>query len=311
MELRVDPAQRHAKMRAHTATHLLHFALGELLWSTKQAWSLVDEDYLRFDFAAKQPLTANELQSIESKVNARIRHARDVDVKEMSYDDAIKKWAKAFFEDKYGDVVRVVSIIDNDISLTSIELCGWTHVPNTSHIGSFLITGQEAVASWIRRITAVTWPAVAVHAQTLTNEIQAIADKLDSQPKQLMEKLDKILKEFDQLHHAHEQLQTQFIKNELIGLSKTAPSKNKTFAHLLNISSTPLASHDFKSVVNQAKLLWPDVDWIIATNEGNYAVSSWKEGLTAKEYTQKNGLKWGGSDHLIQGRDPKILELFT
>lgn len=90
MKLIVDPTQRHAKMRAHTATHLLHFALGEQLGSTKQAGSLVDEDYLRFDFAAKQPLDGQQLQTIESKVNYRIRHARPVSIKEMSFDEASK-----------------------------------------------------------------------------------------------------------------------------------------------------------------------------------------------------------------------------
>ncbi len=309
MKLIVDHIQRHAKMRAHTATHLMHFALGELLWSTKQAGSLVDEDYLRFDFAAKQPLTAQEIQTIESKVNHRIRNARDVNVKEMNHDEALKTWAKAFFEDKYGDVVRVVSVIDNDISLSSVELCGWTHVKNTADIWAFLITGQEAVASGIRRLTAVTWPAVAVHAQTLSNELLSLSTKLDCQPKQLAEKIDKLIKEHAYLQWQYEGLQAYTIQSAFKKISET-PNKIEGFSIVLNISdNSALAATDFKLVASQAKNARTDKNWIIYTNEGNYAIGTWEKDVTAKGTLQKYGLKWGGSDHFVQWRDPKILEI--
>lgn len=309
MKLVVDPVQRHAKMRAHTATHLLHFALGELLGSTKQAGSLVDEDYLRFDFAAKQPLDHQQIQTIESKVNHWIRHAREVNVTEMSLEEANKTGAKAFFEDKYGDQVRVVSIVDNDISLSSIELCGGTHVPNTLEIGAFLITGQEAVASGIRRITAVTWPAVALHAQTLSHELLTISTKLDCQPKQLQEKLDKFLKELTHLQENHTSLQNQVIKNDLQQLSLSNNIPITWFTYVINISDSDLSSYEFKIVVTQAKVLRPTVNRIIYTNEGNFALSTGENGSSAKAFAQKNGLKWGGSEHLVQWRDLKILEI--
>ncbi len=309
MKLIVDHIQRYAKMRAHTATHLMHFALGEILWSTKQAGSLVDEDYLRFDFAAKQPLTMQELQTIESKVNHRIRHAREVHVNEMSHDEALKTWAKAFFEDKYGDVVRVVSIVDNDISLSSVELCGGTHVKNTADIWAFLITWQEAVASGIRRLTAVTWPAVAVHAQMLTHELQTLSEKLACQPKQLAEKIDKLLKEHTYVQWQYEGLQAYTIQSAFKKITAT-PTNIEGFSIVLNISdNSALASTDFKLVALQAKNARTDKNWIIYTNEGNYAIGTWEKDFTAKATLQKYGLKWGGSDYFVQWRDPKILEI--
>src|SRR3990167_9532395 len=110
MELKVDPIQRYAKMRAHTATHLLHAQLATIFPQTKQAGSLVDEDYLRFDFYADNLLTDEQITNIETNINTIIQQAMTVDIEEMSYKDATKSGAKAFFEDKYGDTVRVVTI---------------------------------------------------------------------------------------------------------------------------------------------------------------------------------------------------------
>ena len=130
MKLVVDQAQRFAKMRAHTAAHLLHAELAKLFPNTKQAGSYVDENYLRFDFAADRGLTPAELAQVQTSINALIYQAIPVQTIEASYDEAIALGAKAFFEDKYGDVVRVVKV-DQDLST---ELCGGTHVTNTRDI---------------------------------------------------------------------------------------------------------------------------------------------------------------------------------
>ena len=112
MKLIVDQAQRNAKMRAHTATHLLHAELEHLFKNTKQAWSFVDEDISRFDFQTERLLTSEEIAQIEKNINLIIYQGLSVSKQEMSYNDAIKLGAKAFFEDKYGDTVRVISIKD-------------------------------------------------------------------------------------------------------------------------------------------------------------------------------------------------------
>lgn len=145
MKAVVDLAQRKAKMRAHTGTHLLHAELVKIFPHTKQAGSLVNEDFLRFDFQADRALNMQEVAKIQQMINTLIYQSIPVNIEEMSYKDAISRGAKAFFEDKYGDVVRVVKIKNDDF--LSIELCGGTHVNNTSEIGAFIIVSQEAVAS--------------------------------------------------------------------------------------------------------------------------------------------------------------------
>ena len=134
MKLLVDQSQRYAKMRAHTATHLLHAELAKIFKNTKQAGSLVDEDYLRFDFHAERLLSQEEISAIENAVNTLIYHAYTVDISEVSYPEAIALGAKAFFEDKYGDMVRLVRVFDYDNQPISLELCGGTHVTNTKDI---------------------------------------------------------------------------------------------------------------------------------------------------------------------------------
>ncbi|MDR0368997.1 MAG: hypothetical protein LBH96_00180 [Candidatus Peribacteria bacterium] len=155
MKLTVDEQQRYAKMRAHTATHLLHAVLTKYFPNTKQAGSLVDNDLLRFDFYADSLLTPQQLKEIEIQINHYIYEALPVRLVETSFDEAIKLGAKAFFEEKYGDSVRLIRIHSGD-AIISAELCGGTHVENTKEIGAFVLTSQEAVASGIKRLTAIT-----------------------------------------------------------------------------------------------------------------------------------------------------------
>ena len=115
MKLSVNPAQRYAKMRAHTATHLLHAELAQFFPDTKQAWSLVDSDLLRFDFYADRLLTQQEIAIIEKRINQIIYLSCEVKIEEMKIEDAWKLWAKMFFEEKYGDVVRVVQVYNTPL----------------------------------------------------------------------------------------------------------------------------------------------------------------------------------------------------
>src|SRR5690606_33073395 len=137
-DLETDRGVRAATARNHTATHLLHWALREVLGDhVKQAGSLVNADLLRFDFAHFQAVTAEELTTIEDKINAKIWAAETVAKEEMAKDQAIAKGAIAFFGEKYGDKVRVVSVGD-----FSTELCGGTHVDNASDIHLFKIVSE-------------------------------------------------------------------------------------------------------------------------------------------------------------------------
>ncbi len=149
---------------------------------------------MRFDFFADRLLTAEELQYITQSINSSIYENYVVSVTEMSYDEAIKTGAKAFFEDTYPEIVRVVVVGDSKQSL-SVELCGGTHVTETSQIGAFCIIEQTAVAAGIKRISAYTGPKVATYVTMLNNILEQTANKVGVPTKQLDSKIDKLLTE--------------------------------------------------------------------------------------------------------------------
>ncbi|HEY8501855.1 MAG TPA: DHHA1 domain-containing protein, partial [Solirubrobacterales bacterium] len=155
VEAQVDRATRHATMRNHTATHLLHAALRELLGThVRQAGSAVRPDKLRFDFTHGHQLSTEELRDIEDRVNGWIKDSLPVRWLEMGRAEAEKLGAMALFGEEYGEWVRVV-----EVSEVSRELCGGTHVANTAEVGIFKITTEGSSAANVRRIEAITGPA--------------------------------------------------------------------------------------------------------------------------------------------------------
>jgi len=152
----VDVEKRDATRRNHTATHLMHAALREVLGThVKQAGSVVAPNYLRFDFSHYQPLTQTEIEEIERLVNYHILRNEPVQTDEMAVEEAMRSGAMALFGEKYGEKVRVLSIKGAE-GVFSKELCGGTHVRATGDIGVFKITSDESIASGVRRIRAVT-----------------------------------------------------------------------------------------------------------------------------------------------------------
>jgi len=300
MKLQIDKAHRYACMRAHTATHLLHAELWKIFPQTKQAGSYVGPDELRFDFFAERSLTSEELQHISQQINTSIINNYPVSVTEMSYEDAIKTGAKAFFEDTYPEIVRVVSIWSG----LSVELCGGTHVAETSQIGSFFITEQTAVAAGIKRITALTGPKVATHAQSLQSDLESVATKISVPVKQLDAKIEKLMTE-------HQQSQ-KLILSLAKGYINTLPIANiwfhsSTLKHVLCLDTDMIAwSLGFSTVVDSLRGTQVE-SRLVYTNAGQYALFH----PQAKQITQELGLKWWGSDTFVQGRDEKIVQLLT
>ena len=153
---RVDAGRRQDTMRNHTATHLLHAELHKILGDhARQAGSLVAPDRLRFDFTHPEPMTSEQLEKVEAGVNREILNNQQLKIVQKPLQQAMAEGATALFGEKYGDVVRTITIGQMEAPF-SYELCGGTHVGETGDIGSFLILSEGSTASGIRRIEAVT-----------------------------------------------------------------------------------------------------------------------------------------------------------
>ncbi|HET7395292.1 MAG TPA: alanine--tRNA ligase [Gammaproteobacteria bacterium] len=198
----VDQKLRAATVLNHSATHLLHAALRQVLGThVTQKGSLVAPDRLRFDFSHYQPITAAELQRVEDLVNEQIRHNAEADVHEMAYDDAIQSGAMALFGEKYGNTVRVMKFGD-----FSTELCGGTHVSRVGDIGLFKIVSESGVAAGVRRIEAVTGEGALVWVHQAEQTLRGVAeltkgglDNIEEKVSQLLERNRKLEKELEQL----------------------------------------------------------------------------------------------------------------
>ena len=301
MELSIDMSQRYAKMRAHTATHLLHADLGKIFPDTKQAGSLVDEDLLRFDFYANNLLTVEQIKDIENNINQTIYNAYPVDLIETTFDEWVKLWAKAFFEEKYWDEVRVIRVHNWDENI-SVELCGWTHVSDTRDIWAFTIISQEAVASWIKRITAFTWPKVIEKLHGYEEILDWATSVLDVKSyAQINEKLQKYVKENCDLQQRVESLETSSLRSLL---QSAQSGSNEDFSKIIELPWDV----NFKALQWIIKTVFPTEKSVLLFNtEWNYLISTdWS--VSAKELVKKYWLRWWGSDLMSQWKDEWVLE---
>jgi alanyl-tRNA synthetase len=183
----VDLEKRHRTMRHHSATHLMHKALREVLGShVQQKGSLVDEDKTRFDFTHNAPVTPEELRRVEAIVNSEILHNEATNARVMPISDAQKTGAVMLFGEKYGDEVRVLDIG------SSRELCGGTHVARTGDIGLFRIVSEGGVAAGIRRIEAIAGTVALAYTQREADQLARVAQVLKAQPSEVDVKLAQL-----------------------------------------------------------------------------------------------------------------------
>jgi len=212
---KVDSQKRKSTAIHHSATHLLHAALRQVLGThVAQKGSLVNDEYLRFDFSHFAKVTDEEIAKIEALVNEKIRENIPVVIKQMPKEEALKLGAMALFGEKYGDVVRVV-IIDLNYS---VELCGGTHVGATGELGFFKIEHETAVAAGVRRIEAVSGKPAEDFISEKLAQIRAIGEKLKN-PKDINKSIDNLLIENGELKKHIEHLEARqlvIIRNELL-----------------------------------------------------------------------------------------------
>jgi alanyl-tRNA synthetase len=195
VEAHVDAERRQAIRLNHSATHLMHAALRNVLGDhVQQKGSLVAPDRLRFDFSHYEPVTAEQLAEIEDIVNDEIRRNVTADTRLMNYDDAVASGAVALFGEKYDDEVRVLNF-----GGFSIELCGGTHVDRTGDIGVFRITHETGIASGVRRIEAVTGKGALEWIDSRERTLNEVADKLKAQPDQAAVRVEQLLKQNKEL----------------------------------------------------------------------------------------------------------------
>lgn len=202
---RIDDERRAATVLNHTATHLLHAALRQVLGGhVQQKGSLVAPDRLRFDFSHFQPLTADELARIESLVNAQIRANHEADIRHMGMQEALDSGAIALFGEKYGERVRVLRLGD-----FSTELCGGTHVRRTGDIGVFKIISEGGIAAGVRRIEAVTGAGALAWIAQQQARLDTVSELLGGRREEVVERVRAVLERQKQLEKEIEALKAK------------------------------------------------------------------------------------------------------
>ena len=236
VEAEVDGARRKDIARNHTATHLLHYALRTVLGKhVQQRGSLVAPDFFRFDFSHLTAMTPDELQKVQSIVNEKIRENLRVYDVEMPYKQAVAEGAIALFDEKYGDVVRVLRVGEPPISA---ELCGGTHVSQTGEIGFFMITGESSIGAGIRRIEAVTGRGAEAYVQKRVITLEKIAKYLSATTDNVEEKVSSIASALEMERRFRETIERELARREVEALLGKKEEVNGVTLLVANVPKT-------------------------------------------------------------------------
>jgi len=317
----VDTARRHNIMRNHTATHLLHKALHEVLGDhARQAGSLVSPKYLRFDFTQPDAMTPEQIERVEKMVNEAIAADMPVAKVTKSLDEAKKEGAMALFGEKYGEIVRTISILDSDSLLSdrtqeqapalqskySFELCGGTHIDRTSDIGAFIIVSEGSAAAGIRRIEAVTGRGAHELINKRFKTLKQTAGALKSSVDEVPAKVESLQDEISELKKELANLRTQSALSTF-----TALLSNVQTVKDVNVLGVEIPNADvdtLRSLADKFREKHPKTGVaVLVTGSTIIAVVTEdlvKRGLKAGDIIQSIGGKGGGRPNLAQGSLP-------
>jgi len=308
VRLTVDKEKRRSVSRNHTATHLLHYALRQVLGEhVKQSGSLVEKDRFRFDFTHFHALDGEEIARVEDIVNEKCLDCTNVVVEEKTKDDAIKEGATALFEEKYGETVRVVKIGD-----FSAELCGGTHVRNTGEIGSFYITGEGSLAYGVRRIEAVTGKGAIERSRTLEGIVNGIAKLTNTETGRVQERIEGIIGELQEKEKILERLSEEITVGKVDAAIDGARERDgvKVVTMLIENAKaedlrkvTDIIRNRVKSCV-AAVGTKDDTKGLIVVAVSKDAQSTYNAGKIIKGITEKYNGKGGGGPQIAQGGVP-------
>ncbi len=258
----IDDERRSTIRQHHSATHLLHGALREVLGThVEQKGSLVNEHNLRFDFSHGEPITSEQLVQIEKWIDDEVRANSPCITEEMSMDDAVAAGAMALFGEKYGDVVRVVKLGDR-----SIELCGGTHVSATGDLGSVKVLSEGGVAAGVRRIEAVSGGAALQYTQGLEQQLNEVAATLKAPKTDVVTKLKQLQARNRELTRQVEQLQDKLASSAGKDLASSAQSIGAA-----NVLLQVIDDADAKSLRSMMDQLRQDIDQsaiVLASEKG-------------------------------------------
>lgn len=314
VQAEVNSDQRHATQRNHSATHLLHAALREVLGEhVLQKGSLVNADRLRFDFSHNEAVSAEELQSIEQRVNAEIRANHPVETQIMSMDAAKQAGAMALFGEKYEADVRVLSMGN-----FSMELCGGTHVDRTGDIGLFKIISESGIASGVRRIEALTGDAAIDYIGETEKNLQASAQLLKASPDKLQSRIEQVLEKSRQLEK-----ELQALKGQLASQQGASMTDSAVDVDGINVLAARMDSADvntLRDTVDQLKNKLGTAAVVLASAEDGKvkliagvtkdAIDRIQAGKLVNHVAQQVGGKGGGRPDMAQagGNDPANLD---
>lgn len=255
----IDRIRRRNTEKNHTATHLLHWALRLVLGEgVKQSGSFVSPDYFRFDFPFERALTEEELRKIERLVNQKIAESHPVRKFETTIDTARQLGAIALFGEKYGDFVRVVEVGD-----FSRELCGGTHVNNSSEISFFIIKSEHSIGSGLRRIEAITGAKAIEYALNSLNTVRSLARILQTKEESVFERITSLIEEHERIKLKLEKEKEERFQKELLAEVQSAPTVSgvKIVKNIYN--NYPLK--ELKSIIDLVRKNYDDYAVIVGS----------------------------------------------